>query len=328
MIRWTFHRRGPYSIFPIMYRLLYLHADEDQHYLRSLEKHLAPLIQLGFIEGWHSGKIQAGQAVRAELEYQISRAQIILVLLSPDLIASPEWWKILLPQALNARDERQAILVPILVRPIDLETSGLAALSPLPTNRLPITRWKDDDEAWLDVIRGIKQLLKSRSYDPTSETITNIDIIALSLSLSLSLSDSEVGFFKRIISIFNKKQNHYKLTERNHQIAMDFNMDFGAINWPDFRKYNDQRFKKIFVTSLPLSDNWFSHAESNVAIITTHDWVEHYRPPNLDAYLLTEIAMCIFHFSSNANESIINPHREDIGCLFDLMLKKQISNGR
>ena len=40
------------------------------------------------------------------------------------------------------------VVVPVLVRPTDWETGPFGGCAPLPSNRKPVTRWDDRDEAW------------------------------------------------------------------------------------------------------------------------------------------------------------------------------------
>ena len=49
-----------------------------------------------------------------------------------------------------------ARVIPIVLRPVDWERSDLGGLQALPTNAKPVTTWKNRDQAFRDVARGIR----------------------------------------------------------------------------------------------------------------------------------------------------------------------------
>lgn len=48
-----------------------------------------------------------------------------------------------------------ARVLPILVGPFDWERSPVRGLAPLPSNGVPVVRWPDREEAWIDVVSAI-----------------------------------------------------------------------------------------------------------------------------------------------------------------------------
>jgi hypothetical protein len=73
-------------------RIFYSYAYEDQALRDELEKHLRPLKRHGQIAEWHDQVIQAGTLRKQQIDAHLSTADIILVLLSPDFIASDYCW--------------------------------------------------------------------------------------------------------------------------------------------------------------------------------------------------------------------------------------------
>ena len=68
----------------------YSHRDED---LRSkLETHLAVLRRGGLIAEWHDRKIEAGDEWRKAIDGHLMSADIVLLLVSADFIASDYCW--------------------------------------------------------------------------------------------------------------------------------------------------------------------------------------------------------------------------------------------
>lgn len=148
-------------------RLLYLHVNEDAALLQALTRHLTPLKQAGLVDDWHEGQLLGGQEIQAEINRQLRRADIVLVLLSADLVASPRWNE-LLPQVLAAKAQRGVIIVPVVVRPVHWRPSTLGGLSALPVDGKAVTLNSDQDAAWVQIVEGIEQLIaKSKSPDST-----------------------------------------------------------------------------------------------------------------------------------------------------------------
>lgn len=64
------------------------YAREDQEMLVKLKKHLAPLVRQGKITIWSDVDLRAGTEWEKELHHHLESADIILLLISPDFMAS------------------------------------------------------------------------------------------------------------------------------------------------------------------------------------------------------------------------------------------------
>ena len=64
------------------------YAREDRLYMEHLKTHLMPLQRQGLITVWSDSDISAGANWQEEIEKHLDTAQIILLLVSPDFIAS------------------------------------------------------------------------------------------------------------------------------------------------------------------------------------------------------------------------------------------------
>jgi hypothetical protein len=136
--------------------IFYSYAQEDEKLQERLEKHLANLKrQVKFIE-WQSCKITAGSEWRREIELHLNRAQIILLLVSPDFLASELHHDIEMDRALQRHYVGEARVIPIILRPCDWEETRLKELKVLPERGKPVTKWSDRDSAFLNVTRGIR----------------------------------------------------------------------------------------------------------------------------------------------------------------------------
>lgn len=139
----------------------YSHADSE---LRDqLEKHLAMLKRQGRIESWHDRKIVAGDALDDRISEHLERADVILMLVSSDFLASDYCYSVEMTRALERNSNRDARVIPIILRPCDWKSSPLSKLLATPTDGKPVTRWADRDEAWLNVVEAIKGALPEAS---------------------------------------------------------------------------------------------------------------------------------------------------------------------
>jgi hypothetical protein len=61
--------------------------------------------------------------------------------------------------ALTRHRNREARVIPVILRPCDWKHSPLGELQALPTDGQPITKFPDRDEAFLDVVEGLRKVL-------------------------------------------------------------------------------------------------------------------------------------------------------------------------
>lgn len=137
--------------------LFYSYAHEDEPFRTKLEKHLAVLRRTGVIAPWHDRRITAGRAWEREIDTHLEEAQVILLLVSADFLASDYCWGVEMKRALAKHDAGLARVIPVMIRPVDF-FSGVpfARLQALPRDAKPITEWPNEDAAWVDVAKGIR----------------------------------------------------------------------------------------------------------------------------------------------------------------------------
>jgi hypothetical protein len=138
----------------------YSHADED---LRDqLEKQLSMLIRQGVIEPWHDRRITAGDDFAGAIDSNLEDADIVLLLVSADFLASAYCYDREMARALERHEEGSARVIPVILRPCDWTSAPFGKLQALPKNATAVTRWPDRDEALLDVVQGIRKAAESR----------------------------------------------------------------------------------------------------------------------------------------------------------------------
>ena len=135
------------------------YAHEDQALLKELEKHLATLKRQNIIASWYDGAITPGEEWKPQIMEHLNSAQIILLLVSADFINSDFCYGIELEQALTRQESDQARVIPIILRPVDWKGAPFAKLQVLPTGGKPVTNWPTHDDAFLDVVQGIRKAI-------------------------------------------------------------------------------------------------------------------------------------------------------------------------
>lgn len=147
----------------------YSHKDEN---LRAeLDTHLAPLVREGLLSIWHDRKICPGESWEEAISESVESADILVALVSPDFIASDYCYGVELQTAIRRHHTREAVLVPVVIRPVDWTHTPISGIQALPKNAIPITTWDNRDEAWLSVVEGIRSTsveLLARHEEPPS----------------------------------------------------------------------------------------------------------------------------------------------------------------
>jgi hypothetical protein len=137
----------------------YSHKDEA---LRDeLEVQLAMLKRQGLIEVWHDRRLLAGDHLDWSISKEMDEADIVLLLVSPDFIASDYCYKIEKARALDRHRAGTARLISVILRPCDWTHTDLREFLVTPTDAKPVTLWPNKDEAFLDVARSIRRAIEA-----------------------------------------------------------------------------------------------------------------------------------------------------------------------
>ena len=157
---------------PINVFVSYSHKDET--YREDLDAHLSNLRRQGIIAEWHDRKISPGADWASEIDENLNTAQIILLLVSSDFMNSDYCYGVELKRALERHDVKEARVIPIILRPVDWENAPFARLQVRPTYAKPVSTWIDRDDAYLDIVQGIRMAINE--LKPASEEKPGEDI--------------------------------------------------------------------------------------------------------------------------------------------------------
>jgi TIR domain len=153
------------------FKVFYCYAHEDHALRDELDKHLAGLRRSGLITVWHDGEISPGTPWKQAIEGHLESADIILLLVSADFIHSDYCYSKEMNRALERHYAKEARVVPILLRPVDWADTPFSELQALPTNDHPITSWSNRDEAFKEIVKGIRFAIR----DLRSQQFSSVD---------------------------------------------------------------------------------------------------------------------------------------------------------
>ncbi|MDJ0705837.1 MAG: tetratricopeptide repeat protein [Leptolyngbyaceae cyanobacterium MO_188.B28] len=147
------------SASPVSVFIAYSHKDEALW--EELEVHLASLKRQGKIKAWHAGAIVAGAERDAEIKLQLETAQVILLLISHHFMASDNCYDQEMQKAVERHNAGSARVIPIIFRPCNWQGAPFSKLQALPKDAKPITKWDNQNEAFLNVIQGIQKAIQT-----------------------------------------------------------------------------------------------------------------------------------------------------------------------
>jgi O-acetyl-ADP-ribose deacetylase (regulator of RNase III) len=144
---------GPVSVF-----VSYSHADEKLR--RELGDHLKTLEHQGIIASWHDRMIGAGSEWQGVICKHLNDARVILLLISSKFTASHYCLDVEMKRALERHDRREALVIPVILKPVSLKGMPFERLQPLPKDAKPVTKWSDRNSAFVDITEGLQDAIQ------------------------------------------------------------------------------------------------------------------------------------------------------------------------
>src|SRR6266568_2271069 len=138
--------------------IFFCYAREDEALVNQLKRHLIPLQRQRLIDIWYDRDISAGTEWELEIKEHLNSAQIILLLVSPDFMASDYCYGVEMRRALERHEQKEVRVIPVILRPVCWQIPSLHKLQALPLDAKPIvsSSWHYQDEAFFNVTEGIR----------------------------------------------------------------------------------------------------------------------------------------------------------------------------
>jgi hypothetical protein len=128
---------------------------------------MATLKRQGHLELWTDHEIRPGDSFDSSISAALEAADLVLLLVSPDFMASNYCVSIEMARALERERAGECRVVPIILVPCDWSSSEIGGLKALPTDAKPVTKFQTLDEGLHDVVTQLRALLtKPASNQP------------------------------------------------------------------------------------------------------------------------------------------------------------------
>jgi len=108
------------------------------------------------VEFWHDRKIEAGNEWAKEIDANLESADVILLLVSADFLASDYCYCKEMDRALERHKNGLAKVIPVILRPCEWQEAPFSHIQALPQDTRPVTLWSNRDEAYTNIARGIR----------------------------------------------------------------------------------------------------------------------------------------------------------------------------
>ncbi|ODH01568.1 hypothetical protein A4S05_28455 [Nostoc sp. KVJ20] len=168
-------------------KVFFSYSHKDEALRDELATHLSMMKRQGVIEAWHDREISAGSEWANAIDDNLEIADIILLLVSANFLASDYCFDKEMTRAMERHETREARVIPIILKPSDWNGAPFGKLQALPKNAKPVTTWQDQDEAFLNVAQGIRRVVEDITKSkPSSSTASGTTIPATSSAAATS----------------------------------------------------------------------------------------------------------------------------------------------
>ena len=151
------------------------YSRKDMALLEQLRTHLNPFERSQRVTIWYDGKIEPGSVWAADIKAHLHGADIILLLVSADAIASDYFYDKEVTDALARHHAGQAKVIPLILRPCAWQATALGELQALPKDGKAVTSWADHDHAFSDAVSSLWALVEQMEQDKEAERRRTIE---------------------------------------------------------------------------------------------------------------------------------------------------------
>ncbi len=208
----------------------YAHKDED--FKNELIEHLSILKRTNMIEEWNDRKITAGQEWDKEISMHLEKADIILFLVSASFINSDYCYDIEVKRAIEKHESKDAILIPIVIRAVNWSGTDFSKIQGLPKDALAVSSWENRDEAWVDVVEGIKKSINNLEILKPKKK----EIVVVDRDITFDVSEKQIEWlYDTELVLTHRRKNKVLLSD--------------VFIFPDLRVFNDKNSTSEVISS-------------------------------------------------------------------------------
>lgn len=151
-----------------MISVFFSYSHKDEVLRDQLEVHLSMLKRQEVISVWHDRRLLAGDELDNGISTHLEKANIILLLVSPDFLASEYCYGKEMLRALERHDAGDAHVIPVILRPCEWQKAPFGKLLVAPADGKAVTKWPDRDDAFLDIAQAIRRAAETDATTGTS----------------------------------------------------------------------------------------------------------------------------------------------------------------
>lgn len=148
------------------WKVFYSYSHKDAKMRDELGTYLAPLVRQKKIVEWFDRKIEPGANWDTEIKEELNSANLILLLVSKDFLASEYCFGVEVDKALSRLKRGDVKVVPILLKPCLWEESLFSELQIIPRGAKAINSWSSHEKAYVEVANEIRDLVNSPPPSP------------------------------------------------------------------------------------------------------------------------------------------------------------------
>ncbi len=154
---------------------VFVSADgSDEAFVTALRAHLAPMIRQRRISVWDPGQITAGADWKATIEEHVAGADLVIVLQSPQYLASDYQYDVEGPRVLERLAAGELAVASVILRPCSWQEGIYGQVAPLRGGD-PVGT-PGNDEAWVQVVGELRSMIDaaaaSRPPEHAREVVT------------------------------------------------------------------------------------------------------------------------------------------------------------
>ena len=136
------------------------YSHKDKRLKDKLITHLNALVRQKYISLWYDNMILPGKGIDKEIRESLRNSQIVLLLLSADYLTSNYCYQEEMEEAMILRKEGKLVIIPIMLRDVDLTGTPIDNIKSLPEDRKAVTQFRNEDVALKNVAEGIRKVVE------------------------------------------------------------------------------------------------------------------------------------------------------------------------
>lgn len=184
-----------------MSSLVFSYSHVDEALRNELEKHLSPLKRMGKITTWHDRRIAPGLEFEYQIDHYFSEADIILLLISSDFIASDYCYQVEMTNAMERHKRGEAVVIPVILRECAWHQLPFGSIMAATIDGKPITKFASHDEGYVQVV------------DAVSRAIADLEARKLQQSAPVPLQPSPNPMLQTTDTVFTPRSSNLSLPQ-------------------------------------------------------------------------------------------------------------------